>query len=96
MVSREAAKARNPRRKPWVTECLRELSREAANTLRGKHNPWANAHGYVLSPLRGYKQCIFKKRERGTVSGNPKREQGTVNEAFPKTSLAYASGYEEF
>ena len=65
MVSREAAKARSPRRKPWVTECLRELSREAANTLRGKHNPWANAHGYVLSPLRGYKQCIFKTYASG-------------------------------
>jgi hypothetical protein len=33
MVSREAAKARNPRRKPWVTECLRELSREAATAI---------------------------------------------------------------
>ncbi len=28
-----AAKARSPRRKPWVTECLRELSREAATAI---------------------------------------------------------------
>jgi hypothetical protein len=26
----------------------------------------------------------------GTTSGNPKRERGTVNEAIPKISLAYA------
>jgi hypothetical protein len=80
MVSREAAKAHSPRRKPWATECLRELSREAAtaicaksnccrrfaaNTLRGKHNPWANAQGYVLSPLRGYKLCIVKNHAAG-------------------------------
>jgi hypothetical protein len=65
---------------PWVTECLRELSREAAtaicavsnccrrfaaNTLRRKHNPWASTHGYVLSPLRGYKQRIFTTHASG-------------------------------
>ena len=41
-LSREAAAAYSPRRKPWVTECLRELSREAAT-----------ANLELLSPLRG-------------------------------------------
>jgi hypothetical protein len=31
-----------------------------------------------------------------TTCGNPKRERGTANEAIPKTSLAYASGYQRF
>jgi len=42
LVSREAAAARSPRRKPWVTACLREFSREAAA-----------ANLELLPPLRG-------------------------------------------
>ena len=56
--------ARSPRRQPSVTECLRELSRFAAKTLRGNTilglTP-AYAQGYVLSSLRDYVLVVNDK-----------------------------------
>ncbi len=56
LIGHEVVKARSPRRKPWFAKRLRQLSREtaAANIellppLRGKHNPWADSQGLVLS-----------------------------------------------
>ena len=80
LVSREAAKARSTRRKPWVTECTRELSREAAaafqdllSPLRGFGNRWLEFLGLthkaiMLSPLSGWKSVTSKLTLRVTFA----------------------------
>lgn len=63
-ASREAATAFSCGRQPADPDAKHPRSREAATAtvlppLRGSRacwqsEPWANAHGYTLSPLRGF------------------------------------------
>ncbi|MEO2018511.1 MAG: hypothetical protein ABGZ53_29525, partial [Fuerstiella sp.] len=67
---------------PWVTERLRELSRFAAQMLRGKHNPWAHAHGYVLSSLRDY-EFMSKNKFSSVKPRSPTTFRDCISLASP-------------